>query len=74
MSKNQELVHLAQRVDAQLKRDDMYRKEKMEAFGVSWQEWLSNEIRNALNALNVWVDDNIVESVRRFLIERGFIR
>jgi hypothetical protein len=57
-------------VDSYIKRNERYARERSESFSQQWQIWLVNAIRNALNNIYGYVDDSLVERVRRALVRR----
>lgn len=57
-------------VSSYIEQNERYARERSESFSKQWHIWLVNAIRNALNNIYGYVDENLVERVRRALVRR----
>lgn len=64
------MADLEEYISHQVQESEMYTKERMEIFGTKWHIWLKNVIEDALRALGVWVDENIVEQIKERILRR----
>ncbi len=65
-----DIEQLVERVRRHIEDEDMYVRERMEAFEVKQQSWLINAIRRALSSIYGLVDESLIEPIRALLFRR----
>ncbi|HYT46721.1 MAG TPA: hypothetical protein VEP90_30625, partial [Methylomirabilota bacterium] len=59
-----DIEQLVERVRRHIEDEEIYVDERMEAFEVKRQSWLSEAIRRALISIHGFVDESLIEPIR----------
>jgi hypothetical protein len=61
------IEEITRKVKQHLEDEDTYLRERMEAFDIKKDFWLTEAIKNALRRIYGWFDESLVELIKRLL-------